>query len=362
MKLHAVQIALLLTILAATFAQPSSGAVKTSNPIPSAGSIIYSTYTTNRLLGVDQFNIYSINQTNLNVMHQYGANAFRETAYMGDWTSSSYKTKIVQVNQWAKSLNMSFILGCTGTQWEPTEGFDQMLANAIYNSTARANWISIYGDMIRQIQPYGVNPMNEPPVIADTSYGSSVTQAQFIKDYKNFVIACIDAWTQIKPGLVFVVEGSPFYDIASILNSPRIDQSRPSTTIYYSTHYHYSYENVDPNTWGYKDDAQQGYWNAANSADLANAKTALYNNFLHNDGISTAISLGLNIIFEEVGGNIKNPNVLAFEQDLFDFAKAYNISVLWHSWGTSGTFGIGLLTDWTPKLNPMGTVWSQNMH
>jgi hypothetical protein len=77
--------------------------------------------------------------------------------------------------------------------------------------------------------------MNEPPVVADTSYASSKTQAQFINDYKNFIIECIDAWTKIKPDLVFIVEGSPFYDISSILQTPRIDQTRPKQQ--YTTQY-----------------------------------------------------------------------------------------------------------------------------
>jgi hypothetical protein len=87
----------------------------------------------------------------------------------------------------------------------------------------------------------------------------------------------------------------------------------------------------------------------------------LFNNFFYNDGVKDALDLDLNIIFEEVGGNIKNPNVLSYQQDVFDFAEMYGIGVLWHSWGPAGTYGIGLLTDWTPTLNSMGNVWAQNM-
>jgi hypothetical protein len=354
LKFYATQILILTIMLATILAEPSLGLVTTNKTIASSGSIIYSI---KRLMGVDQFSITSIDQTNINTMHQAGANAFRETAYIGDWSSSTFRSKMIQVNQWAKSQNMTFILGCTGTTWSPSEGFDQMLANAIYDPTARANWINTYGDMIRQIQPYGVNPMNEPPVVADTSYASSKTQTQFISDYKNFIISCIDAWTQIKPDLVFVVEGSPFYDISSILTNTRIDQSRPQTTIYYSIHYHYQYYNEDPRNLSYYDTTLVSYW----TGDLSTARSALFNNFLSTDGIKKALDLGLNVIFEEIGGNIKNPNVLAYEQDVFDFAKTYGISVLWHSWGPSGNFGIGLLSDWTPTLNSMGKVWKSNL-
>jgi hypothetical protein len=339
---------------------PSIYATYTTSTVttPTPTTTTTPTFTSSRLMGVDQFDINYINENNMRAMSNYGANAFRETIYLSDWTNTLFRNRMVEVSQWATKYNMQMILGCMGTSHTPSEGFPQMLANAIYDPTARANWINTYGSIIRTIQPYGVNPINEVPVVADTSYGSYISQAQFIADYKGFIIECIDAWSQIKPGLVFVVEGSPFYDISSMLSYPRIDQSRPSTTIYYSVHYHYQYYNQNPyTTLSYYDTTLCSYW----SGDLTTARSALFSNFLINDGIKKARDLGLNVIFEEIGANINNPNVLAFEQDVFDFAEIYDISVLWHSWGPSGSTGIGLLSNWTPTLNSMGTVWANNM-
>jgi hypothetical protein len=332
-----------------TTATPTTTPVATPTPTSSTSNSV--------LMGVDQFDINSINENNIIALSQYGANTLKETVYFSDWTNTLFRNRLVEVSQWAEKYNMNLLIGCMGTTGTPVEGFDQMLADTIYNSAARANWISVYGDVIRQVQPYGVNPMNEPPVVADTSYASSKTQAQFINDYKNFIIECIDAWTKIKPDLVFIVEGSPFYDISSILQTPRIDQTRPQTTIYYSVHYHYSYFNEDPRNLSYYDTTLVSYW----TGDLVTARNALFKNFLYTDGIKAALDLGLNVVFGEIGSNINNPNVLAFEQDVFDFAKANGIGVLWHSWGPSGRTGIGLLSDWAPTLNAMGKVWEANM-
>lgn len=355
---NSVRLAFILLVTFMMIGRTSLATTTFEKTFENSGIISYpSTNNTSKFMGVDQFSWDMMDVANIAALSGHGATAFRETAYMSQWSDSAFRSKMIQINQWAQQHSLKFILGAVGTQWNPPEGWSQMKADTMYNPTKRANWINTYADMIRQIQPYGVNPMNEPPVVADTSYAPSKTQDQFVLDYKDFVLECIDTWRTIKPDLVFLVEGSPFYDISSVLGSPRIDVSRPEVSVFYSLHYHYSYDNSNPHNLSYYDTAQVAYWDG----NLTIARTALYNNFLYNDGVQAGIGTDVRMVFEEVGGNIKNPNVLVYEQDVFDFAKTHNIGVLWHSWGPSGTYGIGLLSNWTPTLNAMGEVWAQNM-
>jgi hypothetical protein len=319
--------------------------------------LLMETQTLTQMLGCD---IWDINNTQASIqaLATCNANTFRLQVYISQWNTPANKAQIIDINAWAVAVGLKVIVGCFGTQWEPPEGWSQMKADAIYDAGDKATWLATYGDVIDTLQPYGVNCMNEPPIVADTSYSGGKTQVQFLVDYKNFILDCITDFTAYKADLVFVVENSPFYDMANLLDAPRIDTSTASL-IYYSLHYHYSYDNTDPYGWGYVDAPQRAYWSATTPAELATAKALLYTDWLTDRNMQTVITAGCNICMDEVGGNILNPNMLSYLQDTFDFAAAYNIGLLTHHWGFADDNS--LTSDYTPTLTAMGTVWANNM-
>jgi hypothetical protein len=101
------------------------------------------------------------------------------------------------------------------------------------------------------------------------------------------------------------------------------------------------------------------YW----SGDLGNAQTDLWDYFDNFCGVSAALGLGLNVMFEEFGCHILNPNYDAYMNDCFTYAEANGVSVNWVSWYvndyTHGSWnGTGMIDNWGPTLSGIGTYWA----
>lgn len=259
---------------------------------------------------------------------------------------AAYRDKWIRFVQKAHSIGLKFILSCFGRINYESDNYAQKY-NAVYDAQSRMNWISEFRSIIVALQPDGVNPMNEPPDSIDAG------------ELKNFYIACVDSWNTVKPNLFYVIEGVGDF-INTIMGTPRVDQLRTANTFYYSIHHYYS-ENGSPSD-VYIGDLSEYYWNG----DLVTAKASLSSAILDYRGVQSCIDAGVNIMFEEWGTHILAPNASVFMQDVYDFAKARNISVLWVGWWLNHPvvddfFGTGLINDWTPTLSSLGEVLRKNL-
>jgi hypothetical protein len=70
----------------------------------------------------------------------------------------------------------------------------------------------------------------------------------------------------------------------------------------------------------------------------------------------------LTVNFGECGTCDTNPNALVFMQDLFDFAKTYNMGVVQEIFRIYGPdFPTGMLNSDGATLNALGQLWATNM-
>lgn len=300
-------------------------------------------------MGVNLFTaIQNIPQNNIVAIAGYGANNVeREVAYVEWNTNTWFKNYVIEITTNAHAVGMDYILCCFGPTFSTT---DSDKYNAVHDSAIRAAWINNYKTIIQILQPDGVTIMNEPPASLSAS------------DLNDFYLSCIDSWRLVKSNLYFIIDAPwvssgtyycPFSLNATIVGT-RVDQSRPTVTIYYAIHHYYYFLNVQTS-----DPVLDEYW----SGDLGNAKTDLYDYFDHFCGLEAARNLGLNLFFEEFGCHILNPNYDAYMNDCFVYAESYGISVNWVSWYvnnyTNGSWnGTGMIDNWTPTLSDIGEIWA----
>jgi hypothetical protein len=309
-------------------------------------------------MGIDDPEWGHLSAQDLDLIKSVGANTVRIGIYMDWWTSNLehwefpgtfYQQKLIKIGQWAKERGLQLIIQTVGTTWDPQPSWSQMEADAIMNTGGAGDqWISVYGDMIRQIQPWGIDVMNEPPIVQDTTYNATMTQNQFFAAYRQFCTRAIEAWRATKPDLVIIINSMPFWDLHPIVANPV-----PGTD-YLAIHYYYSYDNTQPPSY---DLPSVAYW----QGNLTSAKTLLSSTLLNNEGVQVAIDAGFKVLWEEMGTRINNPNALVFLQDAYDFANINNIGVLHHNFRPASIYGTGILNDDWATLNAMGEVWKLNM-
>lgn len=327
----------------------------------SYGTIKYLPTTSETIIfrGINCLSVSESTSSNVALIKNSGGNAIRLLVYQGQIIDLTLLQNWKNVVEWARANNLAVIFTFQGTYGCAEYENWQYKADTVYNVEGLADqWIEIYSNAIRELQPDWVDCMNEPPNLKYTDYYSSVSYTQFSNDYKSFILDCIDAFIAVKPDLKFIVESSPFWDLSYALTSPRIDESRPNLEIMYDVHNYYCYSNKNPNDLpdSYADKAHSAaYWNG----DLTTARNLLFEYLLNSyPHIQTALDLGLEIYIGEAGVNMYNPNWDVFMDDMFDFCDIYNIGINWHSWFYSGLGGSeGMLnSDWE-TLNAVGEHW-----
>lgn len=333
-----------------------------------------------RLMGVDYPEWINFDEAQADMLKNNNANAIRWPIYSNNWINDipawtepdnplmNFQAKHKRIAEWLKPRGIRLIIGAVGFEWNPPEGWTQMKADVIMNADGKGDkWIADYGDMIAKLQPYGINVMNEPYLVRGTSYEATVTQEQFFEAYRQFVTRAVNTWRTIKPDLVAVVSGCPFYDMKPIATNPI-----PLSSIVYGFHRHYYHDSVF--TDGEPSDV--AYWNATTVEELEKAKLILYNELLNPEvwgpGLQTILDAGLQLCFIEIGAGNQANNAEVWMQDIYDFCKARGIGVLHHTFRPYPRYPTGILQEgsleqpsgiwWKPvTLNSMGELWSRNM-
>jgi hypothetical protein len=352
--------ALPIAILLAAFLIPSllgnitvKGNVASNIAIQSNGTI---SYTSTMLLGVGHpsyaydrnGNLVNI-QALVNLVADSGGNCWREA--MGvTYTVDAY---FANLKSYCDQRGVKFMIQTLASSVDymtPQEELD-IINN---NNGKQAPWINGWGSIIQQLQPHSIMVMNEP------SNGGTYTTASATAFgyYRQFCINCINAWRQIKPDLVIIVQNDPMNDEFDSTSYGFAANPLPFSNIIYGRHIYYAYDgNYPPN---YLPD-QQAYWNAKTPQDLANAKQLL-TNFI--DGESSALrNKGQQVMWDEWGANSggKVPNALQYEHDFLELCKARNIGVLHYDIVPYSYENTGLLNEDYLTLNAIGQVWASEM-
>jgi hypothetical protein len=260
---------------------------------------------------------------------------------MMQWSSVRGIRVIIMTGEWD-----SWDTGMTGSP-----SWSQFKADVIMNKDGIGDqWINGWGQVIRDLQPYAADVMNEPMGVSGTTYEPTTTYGQFVEAYRQFCVRAIDAWRLIKPDLVCVINGCPFWDLKPLAANPI-----PRANLIYAVHYYYA----NDGTLGQEpSNIDLAYWEGR----LAEAKTLLESFLLNDEGVEACGNAGLDLLMEETGTCLEASNAFAFMQDMYDFCKSNNLGAIHHALVPYPKSKAGLLSeDWT-TLNSLGELWSQNMH
>jgi hypothetical protein len=351
--------ALPIAILLAAFLIPSllgnitvKGNVKNNIVVQSNGTILY---TSPLLLGVGHPSwAYDRNgnpvniQALVNLVADSGGNCWREAMITNDKNDLTY---FKELKSYCDQRNVMFMIQTCGTTRYTMDGQEELNVYQNING-AQTAYINDWSYIIQQLQPYAIMIQNEP------SNGGTFTTASATAFgyYRQFCINCINAWRQIKPDLVIIVQNDPFNDEFDSTSYGFAANPLPFSNIIYSRHVYYAYSGNYPPS--YLPD-QQAYWNAKTSQDLANAKQLL-TDFI--DGESSALrNKGQQVMWDEWGANVNVPNALNYTRDFYDICKARNIGALYYDIVPVSYEVTGLLNEDYLTLNAMGQVWAAEM-
>lgn len=207
-------------------------------------------------------------------------------------------------------------------------------------------WISEWTEIIKILQPQGIEIMNEPPD-AGLSGNPNLT---FVA-YRQFCIEAINAYRAVKPNLIIFVDGCPFWNPGMWASDPL-----PFSNVYYTFHLHYGVLGLQEAPTGLED-----WWNAYLTGDLAQAKIFLEDYLLNGQGMKALLDKGLPIQFIESGTSLEQPNWDAWLRDMYVITAKYNAGFQQFSLGANPPDINGILeADWE-TLNPMGLIWAENM-
>jgi hypothetical protein len=329
-------------------------------------------------MGVDGPEWINFDEEQADLLKNSGANTIRWPIYADEWAANEpawtepdnplmvFQTRLKQIAEMLKQRGIRLIISGYGYYDRPL-GWAQLKADVIMNADGKGDkWIADYGDVIAKLQPYGINVMNEPEAVDETTYAGTMTKEQFFEAYRQFVIRAVTAWRTIKPDLVAIVSGCPFWDLKPIAANPI-----PLLNVVYGFHYHYCHDDTLSN-----EPADIAYWDATDAQTLAQAKAILYDQWLNpqtwGPGLQNMLDAGLELCFIEVGAGNQANNAEVWMQDVYDFCKARNIGVLQHQFRPYPRYPAGILQEgsleqpsgiwWKPvTLNSMGELWSRNM-
>lgn len=339
-----------LLLLAALLIPSSLGNITSSVALQSAGTILY--LTNDKLMGVDFLAWFDVPLTPLtDIVKNAGGNAWRQNMISDCYTDQYWFSTMKNLKNDLDQRGIKLIIATMGVDSWLFDFNWQEQADIIVNVNGSGDkWINDWGNIIKALNPYAIDVMNEPMGIEGTTYAPTMTQQQFFDVYRQFVIRAIEAWRQIKPDLVCIVANCPFYkpweetgfDVNPINES----------NIIYSYHYYYSYDGNYPPSYLPE---QIDYWEGR----LSEGKKLLGER-IDSDTLPMR-NKGFTVLVEETGSNVANPNALVFMQDWFDLCKERNLGVIQHALAPYPREIAGMLNeDWT-TLNALGKVWARNM-
>jgi hypothetical protein len=283
-------------------------------------------------------------QALVNLVADSGANAWREAMYV----NSSVPGYYANLKSYCDQRGLKFVIQTLASSVGAMTPQEEL--NIINNNYGKqATWINGWGSIIQQLQPYAIMVMNEPS--NNGTYTTASTTA--FGYYRQFCINCIDAWRQIKPDLVIIVQNDPMNDEFNSTSYGFAANPLSFSNIIYSRHIYYAYDGNYPPS--YLPD-QQAYWNAKTAQDLAKAKQLL-TNFI--DGESLALrNKGQQVMWDEMGANVNVPNALNYTRDFYDICKTRNIGALYYDIVPASYEPTGLLNEDYLTFNAMGQVWA----
>jgi hypothetical protein len=353
-----LQIAIFLPLLAALFIPPSFGSITNSLTVASTGTIVVSPPSGSTILLGAGHPAWSTDpngnpvdlQALVNLVANTGANVWREAMYVSSTVPGYY----ANLKSYCDQRGLKFEIQTLGPQADGD--YTSELNIIMNNSGAQTAWINGWASLIQQLQPYAILVMNEP-TNNDTFTTASATAFGY---YRQFCINCINAWRQIKPDLVAIVNNDPFNDWWNSTSYGFAANPLSLPNIIYSSHIYYAYDDAYPPS--YLPD-QQAYWNAVTAQDLANAKQLLTNLIL--EEFATLRNEGQQVMWDEWGANLQAPHATNYVQDFFDICKSLNMGAVYYDivpWGYgSGQEASGLLNNDYKTLNAVGQVWAANM-
>ena len=216
------------------------------------------------------------------------------------------------------------------------------------------------GSYVEGLNPDVIQIMNEVVGDQDDSYASE----EFWDKYIAFCNRYMAKISQVKHNAVFTVSSVPFWDLKETAEHASRFIVPSGSKLYFSFHYYYALWNQAPPTW---EAGNVAYWNNGNpltQEQRENAKNTAYNVYLTRSGVESLLGMGKNVIWDEVGTHIDNPNIEAFMQDVKEFSDTYGVGTSWLDntahYGEEYNHMPGALWDTgTWNLNKLGQVWSQ---
>lgn len=287
----------------------------------------------------------------LDLLKEHNANAIRlHCGAEGILNDSRLKGWFVEAIEQCKQKGITGILSSHDVIAEYWQNRWSYKAKVILNEDgAGDDWIQKFSQVISELQPQGIELMNEPPD-ANLAGNSNLT----FEAYRNWCIKAVTAYRMVKPDLTIFVDGCPFWNLNAWADNPL-----PFNNIYYAFHLHYGVlglQSPPPEHWaGYK------WENAYYTGDLAQAKSFLEDYLLHDQGMKALSDKGLRMQFIESGTSMEQPHWDAWLQDMYTITGKYDAGFLQFSLGANPPDVNGILEgDWE-TLNLMGFVWKENM-
>lgn len=285
-------------------------------------------------------------------MRKFGANTVKIYMTAHSYIDDAYgivKNAMLKARVQAAGQGITFLMTGHGDITAPseTQSYVNKAAAIMNDGGAGDQWISDYVKIILELQPDGIEIMNEPP---DASLGQhpQLTYAA----YKTFIQKAATAYRAAKPNIILLVDSCPFWDLHSLASDPM-----NLINVLYCMHLHYL--NPPPPATDPAYAFLNGYFTGGN---LEAAKAEMETFIGTNEGLDACKAQGLPLLFSESGTRMDLPHWDSWLQNMFDIAKNnYGAGFLQHSFGANPPdFDAVLNSDWT-TLNAMGMVWDANM-
>jgi hypothetical protein len=281
-------------------------------------------------------------KTQIDIMKESGATAVRIMLDKHAWDTRDnrnnlgipYPDYIRLLVEWSKPELRVYLDLTRDSSMEPFESAEKK--QVIETPDLRTAWIEWGKEVISYCSPDAIGVMNEP-------HGTS-----FEYYYDNFVSPSIEAYSSIDPNISIFVMSNPFHDIGAFVSRP-INNNK----VIYEFHIYYIYP-VNPEE---VSELQFNLMQAYGEGRLEEARDYLFEYL--NWKFGTLPKDRINIA--ECGiWNSSLPNWKVFMQDLYDYAKEYQIhGLLQYAFSKGNYLMLDPSTSYT-ILTEYGQFWADN--
>lgn len=281
----------------------------------------------------------------VNLVATSGGNCWREAMYVGPSVSNYY----VNLKSYCDQAGLKFIIQTLSASVGAMTFKEEQ--NIIQNiSGAQTTWINNWANTINILHPYAIMVMNEPS--NDGSY-SKASSTDF-NYYRQFCNNCINAWRNVQPNLIIIVQNDPFNDFFDSASYGFATTPLSFSGVIYSCHIYYAYDGTYPPSYLPE---QQVYWNAKSATDLSQAKQKLMS-FIASEMCQGLINKGQRVMFDEWGANVNSPNAQNFTRDFIAICRQQSFGQIYYDIVPTSYETTGLLNEDYLTLNSMGNVWA----